>query len=65
VFISSIVSFVIIALVLFLIVRAFNQLQRKEKEAPPAAPTTKQCPYCLSEIPIGATRCAHCTSALE
>lgn len=64
VFISAIVSFVIIALVLFLIVRAFNRLKRKE-EAPPAAPTTTTCPHCLSEIPIGATRCAHCTSALE
>jgi large conductance mechanosensitive channel len=64
VFISAIVSFVIIALVLFLIVRAFNQLKRKE-EAPPAAPTTKQCPHCLSEIPIGASRCAYCTSTLE
>ncbi|MBN1641786.1 MAG: large conductance mechanosensitive channel protein MscL [Anaerolineae bacterium] len=62
-FINTVISFLIIALVLFLIVRAFNQLKRKE-EAPPAAPTTQKCPYCLSEIPIGATRCPHCTSEL-
>jgi large conductance mechanosensitive channel len=62
-FINTIVSFVIVAAVLFLIVRTFNRLQRQE-EMPPAEPTTKSCPYCLSEIPIGATRCPQCTSQL-
>lgn len=60
-FINTIVSFVIVAFAMFLIVRAMNRLQ---KEPPPADPTTKQCPHCLSEIPIQATRCAYCTVKL-
>ena len=40
-------------------------MKKKEEPAPEAAPTTKKCPYCLSEIPLEATRCAHCTSMLE
>ncbi|MGD9001606.1 MAG: large conductance mechanosensitive channel protein MscL, partial [Anaerolineae bacterium] len=44
-------------------IRQVNRLQRKEEE--PAEPTTKECPYCLSTIPIQATRCPHCTSSLE
>ncbi len=63
-FINSLVDFVIIAFALFLIVRQVNRLQRKAEEAP-AEPTTKKCPYCLSEIPLEATRCPHCTSELE
>ena len=62
-FINTIVSFVIVALAVFLLVRGINQL-RREQEAPPAAPTTKECPYCLSEIPLKASRCPHCTSQL-
>ncbi len=62
-FFNTIISFLIIAFVIFLIVRAINRLKRKE-EAPPAAPTTKKCPYCLSTIPIKAIRCAYCTSEL-
>jgi large conductance mechanosensitive channel len=62
-FINTIVSFVIVAFAVFLLVRGINQL-RREQEAPPAAPTTKECPYCLSEIPLKATRCPHCTSEL-
>ena len=62
-FINAVISFVIIALVLFFLIRGINQLKRKE-EAPPAEPTTKECPHCLSTIPIKATRCAHCTSEL-
>lgn len=61
VFINAIISFIIVALVVFWIVRTINRLKRKE-EAPPPEPTTKDCPYCLSTIPIKATRCAHCTS---
>jgi large conductance mechanosensitive channel len=49
--------------VVFLMIRAINRL-RKEEEAPPEEPTTKECPFCFSEISIKATRCAHCTSEL-
>ena len=63
VFINAIISFLIVAFVMFLLIRAINQLQ-KEEEAPPAEPTTKECAYCLSTIPIKATRCPHCTSEL-
>lgn len=63
VFINAVVMFLLISLCLFFIVRAFNQVRRKEEA--PAAPTTKVCPYCKSEIAIDATRCPHCTSELE
>ena len=62
-FVNQVVSFVIVAFVIFVIVRAVNRL-RRQQEAAPAAPTTKECPYCLSTIPLGATRCPHCTSEL-
>ena len=61
VFLNNILDFVIVALCIFLVVRQMNRL----KLGPPAEPTTKSCPQCLSTIPIKATRCAHCTSALE
>lgn len=67
-FISAIINFIIIAFVLFLIIKGMNTLmtlgKKKEDEAP-AAPTTKICPFCKSEIPIDATKCAHCTSDVE
>ena len=63
VFINSVISFLIVALVMFLLVRGINRLKREE-ETPSAEPTTKECPYCLSTIPIKATRCAYCTSEL-
>ena len=63
VFINAVISFLIVAFVVFLLIRSINRL-RREEEAPPAEPTTKECPYCLSTIPIKATRCAHCTSEL-
>ena len=63
VFINAVVSFLIVAFVIFLLIRTINRMKREE-EAPPAEPTTKDCPYCLSTIPIKATRCAHCTSEL-
>ncbi|MGN1320547.1 MAG: large conductance mechanosensitive channel protein MscL [Acutalibacteraceae bacterium] len=66
-FISAIINFFIIALVLFLLIKAMNTLMSigKKKEEPSAEPTTKVCPFCKSEIPIDATRCAHCTSMLD
>ena len=63
VFLNAVLDFLIVALVIFLVVRAANRLQ-KLREQPAAAPTTKECPHCLSTIPIKATRCAHCTSTL-
>jgi large conductance mechanosensitive channel len=63
-FINTVVSFLIVALVIFLLIRGINRL-RREEEAPPAEPTTKECPYCLSSIPIKATRCPQCTSKLD
>ena len=62
-FINTIISFVIVAFAVFLLVRGVNRL-RKERDIPLAAPDTKSCPFCLSVIPIKATKCAHCTSAL-
>ncbi len=62
-FINTIVSFVIVAFAVFLLIRGLNRLQR-EKEALPAAPATRECPFCLSEVPLKATRCPHCTSEL-
>jgi large conductance mechanosensitive channel len=64
VFINAVVSFLIVAFVMFLLIRTINRMKREE-EAPPAEPTTKECPYCLSTIPIKATRCPHCTSELK
>jgi large conductance mechanosensitive channel len=63
-FVNTIVSFLIVAFAVFLLVRNINKL-RREKEAPPAAPVTKECPYCLSVIPIKASRCAHCTFEIK
>jgi len=63
-FINTVISFLIVAFAVFLLIRGLNKLKREE-EAPPEEPTTKECPRCLSTIPIKATRCAHCTSELE
>ena len=64
VFINTIISFILIAFAVFLLVRTINKLRRQE-EAPPAAPTTKDCIYCFSKVPIQATRCPNCTSELK
>ena len=66
-FISSVVHFVIMAFILFMILKAVNKLVSigVKKEEEPTAPTTKVCPYCKSEVPIDATRCPHCTSELD
>ena len=64
-FIMAVLNFLIIAFVLFLIIKLMNSLRdigKKKVEEAPAAPNTKVCPYCKSEIAIDATRCAHCTS---
>ncbi len=64
-FISAIINFLLIALVIFCMVKAINKAQEKvKKPEEPAAPKTKMCPYCKSEIAIDATKCPHCTSDL-
>ncbi len=63
-FVTGLINFIIMAFVIFMIVKAMNAL-RKPKEEAPAAPTTKVCPFCKSEISIEATKCPHCTSDLE
>jgi large conductance mechanosensitive channel len=63
-FVNTIISFLIVAFAVFLLIRGINRLKRQE-EAPPAEPTTKECPYCLTTIPLKATRCPNCTSKLE
>jgi len=60
-FVQSIIDFIIIAFVIFLLVRAMNRLKRQ----PPATPTTKECQYCSTTIPLKATRCPNCTSELK
>jgi large conductance mechanosensitive channel len=62
-FINAVVNFVIIAFVIFLVVRSANRLQTLT--AKPEAATTRDCPHCLSTIPLKAARCAHCTQALQ
>src|SRR5512146_742582 len=62
--INTIVNFLIVAFAIFFLIRGMNALKKKE-EAPAAVPTTKECPHCLSTIPIKATRCGHCTSELR
>lgn len=61
VFLQTVLDFIIIAFVIFMIVKRVNRLKTP---AAPGAPTTKNCPLCLSTIPIKATKCAHCTSAV-
>jgi large conductance mechanosensitive channel len=63
-FISAVIDFVIVAFCVFVLIKAINAL-KKPAPVPAAAPTTKECPYCLSVIPIKAMRCAHCTSELN
>jgi large conductance mechanosensitive channel len=62
-FINTIISFIIIAFAVFLVIKGINRMKR-EKEAPPAELTTKECPFCFNTIPIQASRCPHCTSQL-
>jgi large conductance mechanosensitive channel len=62
-FINTIISFIIVAFAVFFLIRSLNRL--KKPEAAPVQPATQECPYCLSVIPVKASRCAHCTSDLK
>ena len=62
-FLNSVVSFLIIALSVFFVIKGVNAMKRREEE-PPQEPTTKDCPYCFSSVSIKATRCPFCTSEL-
>lgn len=62
IFVNNVLNFLIVAFAIFLIIKQVNRMQRP---APAAAPTTKDCPHCLSAIPLNATKCAHCTADLK
>ena len=64
-FIGAVINFVIIAVIIFLMVKGINTMRNKLVKEEEAAPTVKTCPHCQTEIPIKATRCPHCTSALD
>ena len=64
-FINALIAFLITAFATFLLVRAVNRLHRNEAAKPEPQKATKECPYCLSAVPVKATRCAHCTSSLS
>ena len=66
-FLNNILDFVIVAFCIFMLVKVLNSLRRKKEkqEEVAAEPTEKECPYCLSQVPVKATRCKHCTSQLE
>ncbi len=67
-FITAVINFIIMAFILFIMVKGINKMMtlgKKKEEEAPAAPTTKKCPFCMSEIAIEATRCPHCTSVIE
>ena len=63
-FINNLIDFIIIALVIFLMIKGVNSLQKKPASTPAVAQTTKECPHCFSNISIKATRCPNCTSQL-
>ena len=65
-FLTAVINFLIMALVIFLLVKLLNRVMTiRKKPEPQAAPTVKKCPFCCSEIPLEATRCPHCTSELN
>jgi large conductance mechanosensitive channel len=64
-FINTVIDFLIVSFVIFMVVRLANRFQLQQAAAAPAPPTTKECPYCLSAIPLKATRCGHCTSEVK
>ena len=63
-FIAAVINFLLTALVIFFLIKGINKLSKKKEEAP-AAPTTKECPFCKEQIAIEASRCPHCTSELN
>ena len=65
VFINTMIDFIIVAFCIFLLIKGMNSMKKKEVPAPALAPSTKNCEYCLSAIPIKATRCPHCTSQVK
>jgi len=62
-FINTVLDFLIVAIAIFMLIRQVNRFKKKEEPAP-AVPATKECPQCLSAIPLKAKRCAHCTTQL-
>jgi large conductance mechanosensitive channel len=64
-FINTVIDFLIVSFVIFFVVRLANRFQRQQAAAAVAAPTTKECPFCLSIIPLKAIRCSHCTSDMK
>ncbi len=64
VFVNTVISFLIVAFAVFMVIKALNNAKREEAAPAPAAPTTKECPHCLSTVPLKAVKCGHCTSSL-
>jgi len=64
IFVNTVLDFVIVAFAIFMVIRMMNRMKREEVPAP-AVPTTKECPHCLSTVPLKASRCAHCTSEMQ
>jgi large conductance mechanosensitive channel len=67
-FLSDVISFLLLALGVFFLIKAFDKLQKaaqKPEEVQEEAPVEKECPYCMKQIPVNATRCPHCTSTLD
>ena len=64
VFLNTIINFIIVGLAIFFVVKAVNRMRKPAPAAAPAAPTTKECPHCFTQIPLKATRCPNCTSEL-
>ena len=63
-FINTVLDFMIVAFVIFMVIKQMNRFKRKEEPAPAPVPTTRECPRCYSSIAIKATRCPHCTSEI-
>jgi large conductance mechanosensitive channel len=64
-FLNAVISFLIVAFSLFLVIRGMNRMTKKAEAEAPAPPTTKDCPFCATAVPIKAVRCPHCTSDLK
>ena len=64
-FINTVLDFIIVAFCIFMVIKAMNAMKRKPAPTPATGPISKDCPFCLSTIPIKATRCAHCTSDIK